>query len=159
MPPADIESFSFKVRWDGRFVARVHTMSALRRTTEVVTYRDGADSNVPRKSPGRTTFHAVTLERGLIVDTDFESWANKVFDLAPGSGGSVSLKDFRKDVRIELHDSAGRAVRAYKLFRCWVSEYRALSEVSANGGTLFELLRLENEGWERDFNVAPPGRR
>ena len=130
MAPDGKQQFSFKVKWDGRFVAEVAKMSALRRTTEVVVYRDGQSPNVPRKSPGRTTFDAVTLERGLIVDAEFERWASKVLNVGAPSGGEVSLKDFRKDVRIELLGTSGTAVRAYQLFRCWVSEYRAQSEVT-----------------------------
>ncbi len=158
MAPDGKQTFSFRVLWDGRFVAEVAKLSPLRRTTEVVVYRDGAGPNIPRRSPGRTTFDAVTLERGLIVDLEFERWANKVCDLGTAPGGGVSLQDFRKDVRMELYDTTGELVRAYQLFRCWVSEYRAQSEVSATGGTLFELIRLENEGWERDFTVVAPRR-
>ena len=154
MSPDGRQSLSFKVIWDGRIVAEVAKMSALRRTTEVVIHRDGADPTLARKSPGRTAFDAVTLERGLIVDVQFERWANKVFNHGAALGAEVSLRDFRKDVRIELHGAGGALVRAYQLFRCWVSEYRALSEVSAAGGTVLELIRLENEGWERDFSVV-----
>jgi phage tail-like protein len=156
--PNGKQAYSFKVKWDGRFVAEVAKMSPLRRTTEVVVYRDGGSPNVPRRSPGRTSFDSVTLERGLIVDAEFERWANKVFNLRSGPGTEVSLKDFRKDVRVELSDASGAMVRAYQLFRCWVSEYRALSEVSAGGATLVELIRLENEGWERDFSIVAPSR-
>jgi phage tail-like protein len=154
--PDDERALSFRVKWDGRFVAEVAKMSPLRRTTEVVVHRDGGSPNFARRSPGRTAFHAVTLERGVIVDVEFERWADKVFDFAPASAGAVSLKDFRKDVRIELYDASGRAVRAYRIFRCWVSEYRATSNLSATGGTVFESIRLENEGWERDLTVNPP---
>lgn len=156
MAPDGNEAFSFRVRWDGRVVAQVAKVSALRRTTEVVVHRDGGSPTVARKSPGRTTFDSVSLERGLIVDPEFERWANAVLDLGATPGTGVSLKSFRKDVRIELLDAKGATVRAHNIFRCWVSEYLAQSEVSATGASVFELIRLENEGWERDFAVASP---
>lgn len=154
------EQFSVRVKWDGRLVADVAKVSPLRRTTEVVVHRDGGAPNVARRSPGRTTYDPVALERGLIVDLEFERWANRVFDLGAASGAGVSLQNFRKDVRIEALDMSGAVVRAYRLFRCWISEYRAQSEVSGAGNTVFELIRLENEGWERDFSVvaSPKGR-
>lgn len=44
------KNFKFRVKWDGRFVAAVSKISALKRTTEVVEHRDGAD---PRRRTSR----------------------------------------------------------------------------------------------------------
>ena len=47
--------------------------------------------------------------------------------------------------------------KAYKVFRCWVSEYQALPELDANGHAVaFEHIVLQNEGWTRDIDVAEP---
>jgi phage tail-like protein len=119
------KGFKFRVLWDGRLVAGVSHMSALRRTTEVVEFREGADPSTSHKSPGRTKYEPITLERGLTHDLEFERWANKVWSLsnaqAPGAA-EVSLKDFRKDIRIEVLNEAGQVVLAYNVYRCWVSE-------------------------------------
>ena len=100
------KNFNFRVKWDGKYVAGVSKVTGLKRTTEVVKHREGGDPSTSRKSPGRTEFDAITLERGVTHDTDFEQWAAKVWQLGAGLGSEVSLKDFRKDVIIEVYNEA-----------------------------------------------------
>jgi phage tail-like protein len=151
------KNFKFRVKWDGRYVAGISRVSPLRRVTEVVEHREGGDPSSVHKSPGRTRYEAITLERGVTHDPEFEEWANKVWKIGAGLGAEASLKDFRKDVLIELYNEAGQLVLAYKVFRCWVSEFQALPELSANiGGVALQVIKLENEGWERDEAVAEP---
>ena len=151
------KNFKFKVKWDGRYVAGIHRVSALRRTTEVIEHREGGDPGMRRKSPGRTTFEPIVLERGISHDAEFERWANKVWNFGAGPGAEVSLKDFRKDVVIELYNEAGQLVLAYKVYRCWVSEYQALPDLDANASSVaIQSITLQNEGWERDYDVAEP---
>ena len=119
------KNFKFRVKWDGRYVAGVSKVGALKRTTEVVKHREGGDPSTSRKSPGRTEYEAITLERGVTHDTEFEKWANKVWNFGAGLGAEVSLKDFRKDIIIEVYNEAGQLAIAYKVFRCWVSEFQA----------------------------------
>jgi phage tail-like protein len=150
-------NFKFRVKWDGRYVAGVSKMGALKRTTEAVKHREGGDPSSSRKSPGKTEYEAVTLERGVTHDTEFEKWANKVWNYGSGLGLEVSLKDFRKDVIVEVYNEAGQLVIAYHLFRCWVSEYQALPELDAGANAVaIQTLKLENEGWERDYSVTEP---
>jgi phage tail-like protein len=145
------------VKWDGRYVAGVSRVSALRRTTEVIEHREGGDPSTSRKSPGRTQFEPITIERGVTHDPDFEQWANKVWILGAGLGSEVSLKDFRKDIVIEVYNEAGQLALAYKVFRCWVSEFMALPDLDANAdAVLLQHIKLENEGWERDTSVVEP---
>ncbi len=151
------KNFKFRVKWDGRFVAGVSKVSALKRTTEVVTHREGGDPSSSRKSPGRTEYEAITLERGVTHDLEFEKWANKVWDYGAGLGSEVSLKDFRKEIIIEVYNEAGQKVLAYNVHRCWVSDFQALPELDANANAVaIQTLKLENEGWERDESVAEP---
>nr|MBF0685943.1 phage tail protein [Pseudomonas sp.] len=151
------KNFKFRVKWDGRYVAGVSKVSSLKRTTEVVKHRDGGDPSTSRKSPGRTEYEAITLERGVTHDTEFEKWANKVWNFASGLGAEVSLKDFRKDIILELYNEAGQLVLAYKVFRCWVSEFQPLPDLDANANAVaIARLKLENEGWERDYEVIEP---
>lgn len=151
------KNFKFKIKWDGRYVAGVSKVGALKRTTEVVKHREGGDPSSTRKSPGRTEFEALTLERGVTHDLEFEKWANKVWDFGSGLGKEVSLKDFRKDIIIELYNEAGQKVIAYKVFRCWVSEYQAQADLDANANAvLIQNIKLENEGWERDLETVEP---
>lgn len=151
------KNFKFRVKWDGRYVAGVNKISALKRSTEVVEHREGSDPNSIRKSPGQTKFEPITLERGLTHDPEFEKWANKVWNFGAGLGGEVSLKDFRKDLIIEIYNEAGQLVLAYKVYRCWVSEYQALPDLDASTNNVaIEKIVLENEGWERDDEVVEP---
>jgi phage tail-like protein len=151
------KNFKFRVKWDGRYVAGVSKVGALKRTTEVVKHREGGDPSSSRKSPGRTEYEAITLERGVTHDTEFEKWANKVWNFSSGLGVEVALKDFRKDLIIEVYNEAGQLAIAYKVYRCWVSDYQALADLDANANAvIIQNIKLENEGWERDYEVVEP---
>jgi phage tail-like protein len=153
------KNFKFRVLWEGTTtpVAGVSKVSAMKRTTEVVKHREGNDPSSSRKMPGRTEYEPITLERGVTHDTEFEKWANKVWNYASGLGSEVSLKDFRRNILIEVYNEAGQLAIRYKVFRCWVSEFQALSDLDANANAVaIQTLKLENEGWERDYEVAEP---
>ncbi|MGI4875903.1 MAG: phage tail protein, partial [Janthinobacterium lividum] len=151
------KTFKFRVKWDGKVVAGISRVSGLRRTTAVVEHREGGDPSSSRKSPGQTDYLPVTLERGVTHDTAFEAWANKVANFGTGLGSEVSLRDFRKDVVIELLNEAGQLVLAYKLLRCWPSEFVALPDLDSDADAVaIQSLVLQNEGWVRDTSVAEP---
>jgi phage tail-like protein len=151
------KNFKFRVKWDGRYVAGISKVSALKRSTEVVEHREGGDPSMSRKSPGRSKYEAITLERGVTHDLEFERWANKIWNFGSGLGAEVSLRDFRKNLIIELYNEAGQLAIAYKVFRAWVSEFQALPDLDANANAVaIQTLKLENEGWERDLDVVEP---
>jgi len=151
------KNFKFRVKWDAKYVAGVSKISALKRTTEVVKHREGGDPSSSRKSPGRTEYEAITLELGVTHDREFEQWANKVWNFGAGLRSEVSLQDFRKDIIIEVYNEAGQLAIAYKVYRCWVSEFQALPDLDANANAVaISHLKLENEGWERDTSVVEP---
>jgi phage tail-like protein len=151
------KNFKFRVKWDGRYVAGVSKVGGLKRSTEVVKHREGGDPSSSRKSPGRTEYEAITLERGVTQDTAFEQWANKVWNYGAGLGAEVSLADFRKDILLELYNEAGQLVISYNIYRCWVSEYQAMPDLDANANAVaIQHIKLENEGWERDQSVVEP---
>ena len=151
------KNFKFRVKWDGRYVAGVTRVGGLTRTTQVISHREGGDPSITRKSPGQTDYAPVTLERGVTHDTEFEQWANRVWSFGAGLGAEVSLRNFRKDVTVELYNEAGQLVIAYHLFRCWVSQYTALPQLdAASNAVAIQSITLENEGWERDTAVTEP---
>jgi len=151
------KNFKFRIKWDGKYVAGISKVGMLKRTTQVVTHREGGDPSSSRKSPGRTEFDAITLERGVTHDTEFEVWASKVWSLHNGLGSEISLKDFRKDILIELYNESGQLALTYKVYRCWVSEYQALPDLDANANAVaIQHIKLENEGWERDVSTTEP---
>src|SRR5262245_16882049 len=147
------KNFMFRVKWDNKYVAGVTKMGALKRSTDPVVHRDGADPSHERKSPGKSKFDAVTLERGVTHDPEFEKWANLVHSL----DNPISLRNFRKDVIVDVFNEANQKVLSYKLFRCWPSEFQALPQLDASAAAVaIETLKLELEGWERDESVTEP---
>ena len=151
------KNFKFRVKWDGQYVAGLSKMGALKRTTEVVEHREGGDPSHSHKSPGRSKFDPITLERGVTHDEAFRAWAEKVWDFNGGLGAESSLADFRKDILIELYNEAGQKVIAYKVYRCWVSAWQSLPDLDANANAVaIQTITLENEGWERDPDVVEP---
>jgi phage tail-like protein len=150
------KNFKFKVRWDGKIVAGISKVGGLKRTTTPISHREGGDPSTSRKSPGRNEFDAIQLERGVTHDPEFELWAGKVWRIR-GGAVEVSLKDFRKDIVIEMYNEAGQLAIAYKVYRCWVSEFMAQPDLDANANAIaIQHIKLENEGWERDTDVKEP---
>jgi phage tail-like protein len=153
------KNFKFRIKWDqgSGYIAGVSKIGALKRTTDVVEHREGGDPSSVRRSPGQTKYEALTLERGVTHDPEFEQWANKVWNYGSGLGAEVSLKDFRRDLILEVYNEAGQLAIAYKIFRCWVSEFQALPELDASANAVaIQTLKLENEGWERDYETQEP---
>src|SRR3984957_14709418 len=152
------KNFKFRIKWDGNYVAGISKVSAFKRTTEVVKHREGGDPSSSRKSPGRTEYEAITLERGVTHDVDFERWANKVWNYSGGAGQQQSsLQDFRKDILLEIQNEAGQVAITYKIYRCWVSDYQAIPDFDANANAVaIQHIKLENEDWGRDQAVTEP---
>jgi len=147
------KNFKFRVAWDGQPVAGVSKVSGLKRKTEIVSHRDGGDLSTKHLSPGVSTFEPITIERGITHDTAFEEWATKTYSVE--GDAAVSLKDFRKDITIELYNLQGVKVRSWQVFRCWVSEYMAVPELDANTNAIaFESIVIQNEGFARDIAVV-----
>lgn len=157
------KNFKFRVKWNGKYVAGISKVTALKRTTEVLDHREGGDPSSLRKSPGRTKYEPITMERGVTHDLEFEQWANKVWDYSNAQAPpdqrqkEVSLQDFRRDLIIDLFNEAGQKVRSFFVYRAWVSEYVAQADLDANANAvLIQSIKVENEGWERDVNVTEP---
>ena len=146
------------VKWDGRYVAGVSKCPALKRT-----HRGG-------RAPRRRRSLAPAASRRAAPSTKRSRWSaaspttpssssgpTRCGTSAPGLGREVSLKDFRKDIILEVYNEAGQLALAYKVYRCWVSEYQALPDLDANANAVaIQHIKLENEGWERDTDVVEP---
>jgi phage tail-like protein len=151
------KNMKFLLKFEGRPtpVAGVSKISALKRSTEVVSHRNGGDPSTSRQSPSTWKFEPITVERGVTHDPDFEAWANLIYTTQ--GDAAISLKNFRRNLIIELLNEQGRVAKAYKVYRCWVSEYQALPELDANGHAVaIEHMVFQNEGWERDVDVPEP---
>ena len=123
--------------------------------TEPVTHREGNDPSRFRISPGPTKFDPIVLERGLSHDTAFEDGANLTFNIQ--GDADMSLKNYRKDITIEIINLQGSVVMAFRAYRCWVSDYQALPELDSNDNCVaIEKIVLQHEGWERDQSIGEP---
>jgi len=151
------KNFKFRLKWDNKYVAGCSKMSSLKRTTETIEHREGGDPSTSHKSPGRSKYEPITLERGLTQDMAFHDWAGLVWNFGGGLGAEVSLANFRKNIYLELYNEAGQLVIAYMIYRCWVSEYQALPDLDANANAIaIEHIKLEIEGFARDTGVVEP---
>jgi len=150
-------NFKFRLKYQEEYVAGISKCSALSRSTEVIEHRRGGDPSTVLKSPGQTSYEAVTFEQGVTHNLWFHTWANKVWNVENGLGEEVSLADFRRNLTVELLNEAGQVAIAYHLFRCWVSEYQALPELDASANAVaIQTLKVEHEGWVRDHAVTEP---
>lgn len=148
------KNFKFRIAFNpGGIIAGVSKISPLKRSTELVTHREGGDLSTPRHSPGRTSFEPITLEKGITFSRDFEEWANLVYSVE--GDAAVSLKNFRRDLIIDVMNLQGVVVKKYNIFRCWVSEYTALPDLDANANAvMLESVVVQNEGWSRDESIV-----
>ena len=134
-------------------VAAVSKVTAVKRSSDVIEYKEGGNPII-LKGLGRTKYEPITLERGITQDTDFLVWADAAQKLDQGHA-STSLKDLRREIRIQLLNEEGQAVHGYIVHRCWVSEFQALPDLDAGGNAVaVEHIKLENEGWEIDPSVV-----
>lgn len=149
-------NFKFRVKFDTNYVAGVSKISGLKRTTEVVKHRCGLDESSSFKLPGRTEYEAITLERGVTQDIEFEVWVNKCWDYRNAqtqyAENEMSGGDFRKDISIDVMNECGQKVITYSVYNCWVSEYQALPDLDANANAVaIQHIKIENEGWTSEY--------
>lgn len=149
-------TFKFRVLIDGQPVAGLRKMGALKKSTEQVKWRTAGDPSHERVMPGGTSYEPVTLEQGLTHDPVFEQWANLVNNIE--GDAAISLKNFRKDIVIDVLNLSGQVAMSYKLRRAWVSEFQALPDLDAGSMNTvgIQTITLQHEGWERDTSVAEP---
>ena len=150
------KNFKFRVLFDGRVVLGVSKVSALKRTTEVISHRSGGDDSFTSKSKGKTTFDAITMERGVTHDVDFDRWADRVSSFA--GDATIDLVNYKRQLTMEVLNERGQVALRYFLYDCWVSEYTAHSDLDANsgGGVLLESMKVELNGWARDPATPEP---
>ena len=149
------KNFKFRVEMDGRTVLGVSKVGALKRTTEVVKHRNGGENSTDHKSPGRTSYEGIMLERGVTHDREFERWANMVHAFA--GDPAMDLVNYKKELTLNFLNERGQVAFRYFLHDCWVSEYTAVPDLDANANAVaIESLKIEMEGWDRDPDTTEP---
>lgn len=156
-------NFKFRLKLDGKYVAGMSRVSGL---TQVIIHRASDDATEAQPVSGQIQYGPITLERGVIHDAAFEHWVNEVWEYhrsliddqqGPSRNLDVSLKEYRKDIILDMFNGAGQKVMAYNIYRCWPSEFNTTPAMTTNGNIVaIQLLKLENEGWERDTTVQEP---
>jgi phage tail-like protein len=154
------KNFRFRVKFGGgtEYIAGVTKVTGFKRTTEVIKHRSGGDPATSYKLPGRTEYDAITLERGVTNDKVFEQWANRVWSFTNAGGGlETSLKDYRRDLIVDVFNEGGQKVLSYQVFNCWVSEWQIVSDLDSHANAVaIQHVKLENEGWVREDVPEPP---
>jgi phage tail-like protein len=149
------KNYKFRVKWDGKTVLGVSKVGALKRTTQVVPYRSGGENSSDHKSPGRTTYDGLTLERGITHDLEFEAWADKVHPYAGDT--AMDLANYKKELVLEVLNEKGHVALRYFLHDCWVSDFTAVPALDANANAIaVEMIKIEMNGWERDKSTSEP---
>jgi phage tail-like protein len=144
------KNFRFRVKFSGEeYMLGVSKVTGFKRSTEVIKHRSGGDPATSFKLPGRTEYDAITLERGVTVDKAFEQWANRVWSFTNSGGGlETSLKDFRRDLIVDVFNEGGQKVLSYQVYNCWVSEWQPVSDLDSNANAVaVQHIKVENEGW------------
>jgi phage tail-like protein len=153
------KNFRFRVKFGAtnEYVAGVTKVTGFKRSTEVIKHRSGGDPATSFKLPGRTEYDPIMLERGVTNDKPFEEWANKVWSFTNSAAGlETSLKDFRRDLIVDVFNEAGQKVLSYQVFNCWVSEWQPISDLDSNANAVaIQHVRVENEGWVREGLPEP----
>jgi phage tail-like protein len=148
-------NFKFRIKVDNVYVAGLNKCSSLKKSTEMVEWREGGDPSTSHKLPGKTKYDPITLTAGLTHDTTFEDWAGLVHNFQ--GDAATSLKNFRKNITIDVFNEADQKVLSYNVYRCWVSEFQTLPDLDASANAvMIQTIKLENEGWERDRAVVEP---
>ncbi len=149
-------TFKFQILIDGKPVAGLKKMGALKRKTEAIKWRTAGDPSKERILPGGTSYEPISLEQGLSHDPVFESWAALVNNIE--GDAAMSLKNFRKDIVINVLNLQGQVAISYKVFRAWVSDFQALPELDAGSMNAvgIQTITLQHEGWQRDTAVNEP---
>jgi len=149
------KNYKFRVVMDNKPVLGVSKVSALKRSTEVVNYREGGENSTDHKSPGRTSYDAITMERGITHDRAFEEWAKLVHPYSGDPG--MDLVNYKKNLTLEVMNEKGHVAFRYFLYNCWVSEFTTMPELDANANAVaIESIKIELEGWERDLETKEP---
>jgi phage tail-like protein len=149
------KNYKFRVKWDGKTVLGVSKVGALKRTTTVVPHRSGGENSSDHKSPGRTNYDGLTLERGITHDLEFEAWADQVHPYA--GDAAMDLANYKKELVLEVLNEKGHVALRYFLHDCWVSEFTAVPALDANANAVaVEMIKLEMNGWERDKATQEP---
>lgn len=149
------KNFKFRIKWENQYLAGLSKMSAIKRSTEAIEWREAGGPSVVRKLPGRTKFEPVSFEAGLTHDKQLIDWADLVNN--PRGDAAMSLKQYRKEVTVEVLNMQGTPVMAFILHRAWVSEFQAIPELDANANAVaIQILKLEYEGFSVDSAIAEP---
>ena len=149
------KNFKFRVKWDGRYVAGV---SKVGRAQAHDRGRQAPRRRRPEQQPQVAGPHRVRGDHARA-----RRHPRPRLRAVGQQGLELRLRPRRRDLAQGLPQGhhhrglqRGRAARRSptSVYRCWVSEYQALPDLDANANAVaIQTIKLENEGWERDYAV------
>jgi phage tail-like protein len=138
--------FNYKVTITGKKIfAKVgfNKVTGLKLKTDVIEYRDGADSQMtPHKMSGLVKHDPVTFERGMSEDLDIWNWV--IQQIKSNDDGHKCT------IVIELLDRARNGVRKWELQECWVSDYETGDFNAQGNGIMIDRMIVQYEGIKTD---------
>lgn len=152
-----LRGYKFAVSVEQNYFDRVafQKVTGLKSSVEVVEYREGNMPDRMEKFAGMMTYDAVTLERGISNDDDFNKWMKEVCDvlsggqgnLPPGSGAlDIGAASYRKDITITLYNKSGQPAKEYKLLDAFPSEYTVGDFDASSNDVVISSLTIQHHG-------------
>lgn len=129
-------------------------VTGMKSSVEVVEYREGNMPDRMEKMAGMMSYDAVTLERGISNDDDFNAWMKTVCDVSSGAAATppnsgnpdVGAGSYRCDVKVDLYNKQGLVVKSYLLKDAWPSEYVIGDFDATSNDVVISTLTLQHHG-------------
>lgn len=133
------QRFNFLLEIDGIARAGFSEVSGLNAETEVVEYREGADSaSSVRKLPGLTKYSNIVLKRGLTTDTSLWAWYQSVIN------GNLQ----RVNGSVVLLDATRQPVLRWNFRQAWPCKWEGPALNAKSGDVAIETLEIAHEGFD-----------
>jgi phage tail-like protein len=116
------EKFNFIVEIAGIRRAGFTTVSDLSMNFGKTVLREGGRT-LPHKKPGLTDAEDITLERGVVMDADFHTWAKQVMDAASGNG--ITALGYKRTIDIIVIDRDGSERAKYTVYGAFPIKIKA----------------------------------
>jgi len=155
-----LRNFQFRIKFEtgstGEYIAGVRSISGLTWTVAQFETWSGGNNMHSYVTPNRVSWEPITLEQGIALDLELESWAEAGRTMALGLGSKTARRNLRIDVwdpvvgGPDFADST-QAAFSYLVHNAWVSKYVALPRFDATTSEIaVSSVEIIHEGWRRN---------
>jgi phage tail-like protein len=130
---------SYRLELEGSSLGSFASLDGPGLSIEILEFREGGDPNA-RKVPGRTKWLDVTLKRGYVNQSFFETWIQQVREGTP---------NFRKNLTLVVLDGRGVETARYNLYNCWPASWMLSSQDERANDILLEEVVIAVERFEK----------